>query len=797
VGWDLALATKRFMIALGCVFCLLAAGNTAFAGGSGLNVLLVVNQASTNSIELGNYYCEKRQVPAGNVLRITWSGSQTTWTSNDFQNVLLGPLLTMLADGALSNQIDYVVLSMDIPFQTTSGVEYNGTTSALFYGVKDQYSGNFVGNSYASSERDFRKARPANSQGSSFLAIMITGNTLDEAKAIVDQGVASDGTFPDAPVLLAKSSDNIRNMRFVSFDNAMFNARIGGRMNVVRTNMDSPIGLSGLLGLQTGLANFSISPGTFVPGAMADSLTSYGGLLFETGGQTPLLAFLRAGASGSYGTVTEPGADQNKFPIPQNYFFQSRGFSLAECYYQSIYAPYEGILVGEPLAAPFARGGTASWVAPSPNAALSGLAPLNVRLDAADAEHPIQQVDLFLDGKYLRTLTNIAMQAGNQLTVNLGTTSVTYTVTAQETLETAATNLAALLNLPAVTNQTRAVAGPRGDRIELRSIGGQRVAAPGMTAAQTNAALTNSPAPRQFYQASVGTAATETTFLIPGRHPFLNSPVQGYFLCRISGVVPIGGWAKVDLVKTNGASVSVAVTNKMGGATAHDLATNLVAALLAQPALQGPAGVLVEDLTSDMSGSSQFYIRARSPGYFAAGLTVKLSATNLVNVYPTVATPLRGNLTDLQPRNHLYVRSGLASVSVATALDTRQLADGFHELTVVGYEGSSVRTQTRATVPVQIQNTGLSATIDSSDLTDGVSATGTYHVQVAANTNAVSNIKLYSSGGVIASVSNQSVVTLDVSGPFLGAGLHPFYAVVQPATGISYRTRTMWVRLAQ
>src|SRR5690242_2711423 len=30
------------------------------AGGSGLNVVVVVNQASTNSVALGNYYCEKR-----------------------------------------------------------------------------------------------------------------------------------------------------------------------------------------------------------------------------------------------------------------------------------------------------------------------------------------------------------------------------------------------------------------------------------------------------------------------------------------------------------------------------------------------------------------------------------------------------------------------------------------------------------------------------------------------------------------------------------------------------------------
>src|ERR1051325_11699270 len=54
------------------------------AGGSGLNVVVVVNQSSSNSVELGNYYCEKRQVPPQNLLRPTWTGGNGTWTKTDF-----------------------------------------------------------------------------------------------------------------------------------------------------------------------------------------------------------------------------------------------------------------------------------------------------------------------------------------------------------------------------------------------------------------------------------------------------------------------------------------------------------------------------------------------------------------------------------------------------------------------------------------------------------------------------------------------------------------------------------------
>ena len=51
------------------------AAGTLWAGGSGLNVIVVVNQNSTNSVQLGNHYCEQRGVPPQNVLRMT------SWTN--------------------------------------------------------------------------------------------------------------------------------------------------------------------------------------------------------------------------------------------------------------------------------------------------------------------------------------------------------------------------------------------------------------------------------------------------------------------------------------------------------------------------------------------------------------------------------------------------------------------------------------------------------------------------------------------------------------------------------------------
>ena len=140
-----------------------------------------------------------------------------------------------------------------------------------------------------------------------------------------------------------------------------------------------------------------------------------------------MLAFLNAGASGSYGTVIEPCAYPQKFPLPQDYFYQARGFSLAECYYMSLANPYQGLIVGEPLAAPFARPPVGAWINLPANSVLSGITNLTLQCTASTSNRPIQQVDLFLDGTWLQTLTNIPPAAGNQLYVTINGYPTNYT----------------------------------------------------------------------------------------------------------------------------------------------------------------------------------------------------------------------------------------------------------------------------------------------------------------------------------------------------------------------------------
>jgi uncharacterized protein (TIGR03790 family) len=974
-----------------------------WAGESGLNTIVIINQASPDSLALGNYYCERRAIPPENVLKVNWTGSKTIWTDAEFTQHLRMPLAEMLAHRNLTNQINLVVLSMDLPFTTDviagGATNRNSTTSALFYGTKPASAGaTDLTNRYDRSELPFIWVRSNAVPALQFLTTQITAGSLAQARQLVDQGVQSDGKFPLNPVLLAKSSDPDRNLRHFDFDNAIFNHRILGFDQLFRTNSDSPQNATGLLGYQTGLAQYQISSNSFVPGAIADSMTSFGGIIIGANGQTRLLEFIHAGASGSYGTVAEPLSDVQKFPNPMVYFYQSRGFNLAEAYYQSLAVPYQGLIVGEPLAAPFARPGSGKWSGSLSNTILSGTVPMTIDLHARDASRPLQQVDLFVDGKFHSRVTNLPPAPGNVLHISLNGYPLRYTVPAAASLASIVTDLANLLNQTTVTTLTKIKAQAHGDRLELQSFGddrqsypfylsnfiatpptgleyrvaylpdtqpahlflgglnpagqfqmhfeipNQRVhwleastnlfswqriytntisgvthfrdpeshlyphrfyrlagapasqppqlaalgflpsqkfrlelqSVPGQAAAiltSTNqfdwtGLVTNWPGgpltyddtppgglSQRFYRAmlvspglptltenqlsaqasllqitnpaqpyviqfrtnntpwqtlttnfafreiqlsahsSLGSASNLTTFIRTPHPTFRRSEAHGIDEYKITAIMPLaaGAWLQFTFTKTNGAVVTVGITNQIAGNNPTNLAAQIVNLINAHPDLQGDDGVAAEDFVAN-SVFAGFTLRARSPGYAAAQLNAHARRYG-VTISPSSSRPLMKNAADLQSRHHLYLTAGALHLNAQFPLDTTTLPDGHHELTAVAYEGSHVRTQTRATIPICISNSPLAATLDLGLLTNNSPAQGLYSVQVNVNTNNVNLVTLHSTGGPIAFATNNSNPTFSVIASNLWIGRHPFYATVETVTGQKYRTPTSWIRL--
>jgi len=766
-------------------------GTRLWAGGSGLNVLVVVNQTSSNSVQLGNYYCERRQIPPQNYVRINWTGGNTVWTISDFTNMLLNPVLAALSSRQLTNQIDYVVLSMDIPYQVTASgsAAFNSTTSTLFYGFKTDPSppcsiAPGSTNFYAGSEGIFRATPPISAASNSFLVTMITGSNLPVAKLVVDQGVASDSTFPTQTVYLAKSTDTARNVRYALFDNAIFDTRLRGNYSMVRVNLGAVNDIGPLLGTQSGAYNYFVVGDDFAPGSIADNLTSYGGVIFSDNSfQLNILAFLAAGAAGTYGTVDEPCNYLEKFPTPMNYFWQARGFSLAESYYQSVTNPYQGLLLGEPLAAPFALPAAGSWSNLAGTALLSGTTNLSVQFTAADAAHPLQQVDLFVDGTFVQTLTNVAPASNNKLFVTINGFTTNYTVPPAATLFSIASNLTAIFNGSSYADATKVSAFAHGDRIELQSM---NIAKPG---SQIPISVSN----------SIGASSILNTSIAASRTNFLDTIAYGIKSFLVESNPTNGDWLGVTVIETNGTQISLSVTNSTGQTLAQ-LAQSLIDLINTNlaPSLQTSNGINASDLQSGTDGSLQavqFNLSANAPGWNASLVQAGISAPPGYVIQPSGTQTLEDNLADLQPRNHLYIKAGVTNLQCNFAFDTTTQADGFHDLTAVVYEGSHVRTQRAVTQTVQVKNSALSAVLTILVGGSNTLVSSTLQFSVVANTNNVALIQLFSTGGLLASATNQSSAAFSVPGTNLDVGLHPFYAIVTTTGGQQYRTQTQSIRL--
>jgi hypothetical protein len=195
-----------------------------------------------------------------------------------------------------------------------------------------------------------------------------------------------------------------------------------------------------------------------------------------------------------------------------------------------------------------------------------------------------------------------------------------------------------------------------------------------------------------------------------------------------------------------------------------------------------------------------------SGGSSGAGVTVGVSnapgAAPALNTFLRAARPsfldsITGpeNPYDHEPRNHLYVTLGATNLALAVPFDTTTLPDGFHELTAVAYEGTSVRTQTRATVPVRIQNTPLVATLTLSGAGAVTAVETNFTVEIVSPATNVALIELFTTGGRLATATNQSSASFPVSGEFLGVGAHPLFALVTSDGGQRFRTATTVVRL--
>jgi uncharacterized protein (TIGR03790 family) len=329
-------------------------------------IAVLINDNDPQSVEVANYYQQARKIPDRNMIHLNFDQDKIHpgLPSNNGIDPAEFSALKAQVDAAAGPDIQAFVISWSRPFRIATFNYYStnySITSAFAFGIDNPSlkSNNcsatpvnpYFGSSSTAPYKDFG-IRPT---------MMLAGQSVANVKATIDKGLLADRSLPAGRGWFVRTADNVRSgpraqdfqatvqdwNRPEALSMTYLDHSKGGGRSEVKNAAD-------ILFYQTGSANVSgVNTNTYVPGALADHLTSNGGNLFGSD-QMSALRWLEAGVTASYGTVTEPCAYADKFPaasvLVKNYF---RGNTALEAYTKSVRQPSQGVFVGDPLARPF------------------------------------------------------------------------------------------------------------------------------------------------------------------------------------------------------------------------------------------------------------------------------------------------------------------------------------------------------------------------------------------------------------------------------------------------------------
>ncbi len=302
---------------------------------------VIVNDADPLSRRIGAYYARWRRIPADNVIHIRFPPGRPVMSPHEFR------ALRAVVEAITPKRVQAYALTWAAPYRvgcmsitTAFAAGYDPLFCAA--GCRPTRFNPYFDSDSRHPYRDFG-IRPT---------MALAGTTFAAVKALIDRGIAADHTFPGGTAYLVSTGDKARNVRARFYPRILRTLR--GHLRAREVHTDYLTHRDDILFYFTGRSTVpGLDTDRFLPGAIADHLTSTGGALTTTH-QMSSLRWLEAGATASYGTVVEPCNFLEKFPNPgiviRRYL---QGEPLIEAYWKSVAWPGQGIFIGAPLARPF------------------------------------------------------------------------------------------------------------------------------------------------------------------------------------------------------------------------------------------------------------------------------------------------------------------------------------------------------------------------------------------------------------------------------------------------------------
>lgn len=310
------------------------------------DVAVIYNVNDAQSEEIARYYLQARQVPAENLI-----GVELPRHAKDALTVAEFESLKAQMDAKLTNQ-QVLLLVWRTPF----AVQCNSLASALTLGLDLNQCRKTCDPGRDSPYFNSLSLRPW-ADHHIRLSMQLPITSIEAAKALIDRGVLSEFSLNEANGYFLKTRDSARSKPREPFFPQDGMTILSKKLTLHTLNQEAIEKQPAVMFYFTGQKQVDyMLTNTYLPGAIADHLTSTGGVMANYNSQMPVTRWLDAGVTGSYGTVSEPCNYWQKFPNPQIVMgHYLAGETLIEAYWKSVKWPMQGVFVGEPLAKPYAR----------------------------------------------------------------------------------------------------------------------------------------------------------------------------------------------------------------------------------------------------------------------------------------------------------------------------------------------------------------------------------------------------------------------------------------------------------
>jgi uncharacterized protein (TIGR03790 family) len=330
--------------------------------GAASRVMVVVNQNSPESKQIGAYYKAARGIPERNMLSISCPAEEEV-TMEGFERDILGPIKRALA--GRTPRIDYIVTTRGVPIRVSNrnGLSVDALIAAHelpFEPIGEPPQQEMLvraRNPFFNSSEKFDGARMKMR-----LVTRLDGYTVDDVKGLIDRSIAAK---PAKGVFFFDMAGNRQEGGYGQHNQLLSEAHrvLTGRGFESRLDSGPEFvlpsePLMGYAGWGSNDAAFSLEKYRaikFLPGSIAETYVSTSGRTFRptSGGQSLIADLVRQGVTGVKGYVSEPYLFAMAVP-PLLFDRYVSGWNLAESYYcASPVLKWKDVIIGDPLCAPY------------------------------------------------------------------------------------------------------------------------------------------------------------------------------------------------------------------------------------------------------------------------------------------------------------------------------------------------------------------------------------------------------------------------------------------------------------